>query len=114
MMGHDALALTHTHTQGRTHMNAELDLEKKLAAQREAQLEALPNAEHVKKLHKTNASLTAYVQRGGTMRSRVGYKLLDRYEDHRTQLIKKDSGAWEAYCDSYGYDYRHDAYDFFA
>jgi len=64
-----------------------------------------------KKLYKTRRSISAHVGRGGTIPSRRGLELIDRYTELKDSITREQ---WETYCDSNNLDYEHTAYDLFA
>jgi hypothetical protein len=68
------------------------------------------------KLEKCRKTLEAHVSRGATPAAQRSMDLIDRYNGLRNQ--KMDSQAsfdeWVLYCQANGFDYRHDAGDFFA
>ena len=66
----------------------------------------------IKQLERTVKSINAHLSRGGTMQSKRGYELLDRYNDLRQ--IAHGQNVWAGYCEAHQYDISHDGYDFFA
>ena len=68
------------------------------------------------KLEKCRKSLMAHVDRSNTPKGRRSVELIDHYQGLRSQIVGDDttSKEWAAYCQGHGFDFRHDAGDFFA
>ena len=62
-------------------------------------------------LKKTSASCSSYARKN-SIGSQRSYDLIDRYNELREEA--KERSIWRDYCDSIGFDYNHDACDFWA
>ena len=64
------------------------------------------------KLDKTLDSMNAFMNRGGTYRSKKAYELRYRYDDLKDTA--KAEGTWDNYCETNNLDKSHNAGDCFA
>jgi hypothetical protein len=91
-----------------------MDSYKEYFAKKEAKLHSMSPEKHVEKLEKTRQSMINHVKSGGQVNHARGYQLIDRYNDHATELRTKHPEHWKKYNEKHGSDRSHDGYDFYA